>query len=125
MRRPDKVEGARAKLCQPDHPSPARLEGPPVALDALFEEVLLACALTNKDSLGKFATADVRVPLRLILGREVPIGGYQSHLAKFCEPERGPVLKKSGKRRSYRWQFVNPQIIPYILIRGKERGVSL
>jgi Cdc6-like AAA superfamily ATPase len=93
--------------------------------DALFEEVLLACALARKDSLGRFATADVRTPLRMILGREVPIGGYQSHLAKFCESERGPVLKKSGKMRSYRWQFVNPQIIPYILIRGKERGVSL
>lgn len=93
--------------------------------DALFEEVLLACALTKKDSLGRFATADVRAPLRLILDREIAIGGYQSHLAKFCEPERGPVLRKSGKPRSYRWQFINPQIIPYILIRGKERGVSL
>jgi Cdc6-like AAA superfamily ATPase len=93
--------------------------------EALFEEVLLACALTRKDSLGKFAAADVRAPLRLILEREVTIGGYQSHLAKFCEAERGPVLKKSGKRRAYKWQFVNPQIIPYILIRGKERGVSL
>lgn len=93
--------------------------------EALFEEVLLACALTKKDSLGKFAAADVRAPLRLILDRDVTIGGYQSHLAKFCEPERGPVLKKSGKRRTYKWQFVNPQIIPYILIRGKERGVTL
>lgn len=93
--------------------------------DALFEEVLLACALTKRDSLGRFATADVRMPLRLILDRDIAIGGYQSHLAKFCEPDRGPVLRKSGKPRSYRWQFVNPQIIPYILIRGKERGVSL
>ena len=93
--------------------------------EALFEEVLLACALTQRDSLGRFATVDVRAPLRLILGREVTVGGYQSHLAKFCEPERGPVLKKSGKPRSYRWQFINPQIIPYILIRGKERGISL
>jgi Cdc6-like AAA superfamily ATPase len=93
--------------------------------EALFEEVLLACALAHKDSLGRFATADVRLPLRAILQRDIEIGGYQSHLAKFCEPERGPVLKKSGKRRSYRWQFVNPQIIPYILIRGKERGVRI
>lgn len=93
--------------------------------EALFEEVLLACALARKDSLGRFATADVRAPLRAILNREIEIGGYQSHLAKFCEPERGPVLKKSGKKRSYRWQFVNPQIIPYILIRGKERGVRI
>ena len=93
--------------------------------DALFEEVLLACALARKDSLGRFATVDVRTPLGRILGREVTIGAYQSHLAKFCEPERGPVLKKSGKRRSYRWQFVNPQVIPYALIRGKERGVRI
>lgn len=93
--------------------------------DALFEEVLLACALARKDSLGRFATVDVRTPLGMILKREVTIGGYQSHLAKFCEPERGPVLKKTGKRRSYRWQFVNPQLIPYVLIRGKERGVRL
>lgn len=93
--------------------------------DALFEEVLLACALARKDSLGKFSVPDVRYPLRRILDREVAAGGYQSHLAKFCEPERGPVLKKSGKRRSYKWRFVNPQIIPYILLRGKERGVAL
>jgi hypothetical protein len=93
--------------------------------EALFEEVLLACALTKKDSLGKFGAADVRAPLKLILDREVPIGGYQSHLAKFCELERGPVLKKSGKKRTYRWRFVNPQIIPYILMRGKERGITL
>lgn len=93
--------------------------------EALFEEVLLACALAHKDSLGRFATVDVRAPLRAILKRDIEIGGYQSHLAKFCEPERGPVLKKSGKKRSYRWQFVNPQIIPYILIRGKERGVRI
>jgi len=93
--------------------------------EALFEEVLLACALARKDSLGKFSTTDVRTPLRAILQREISIGGFQSHLAKFCEPERGPVLKKSGKRRSYRWRFVNPQIIPYILIRGKQRGVQL
>lgn len=93
--------------------------------EALFEEVLLACALARKDSLGKFAAADVKVPLSLILRREVSVGAFQSHLAKFCEPDRGPVLKKSGKRRSYRWRFVNPQVVPYILIRGKERGVSL
>ena len=91
--------------------------------DALFEKVLLACAQANKDSLGKFSATDVRAPLRRIIGRDMLTGAYQSHLAKFCETERGPILKKSGKRRSYKWRFVNPQVIPYIILRGKEAGL--
>ncbi len=91
--------------------------------DALFEKVLLACALSQKGSLGKFSATDVRTPLRSILMRDISTGAYQSHLAKFCESERGPILKKSGKRRSYRWRFVNPQVIPYILLRGRQAGL--
>lgn len=91
--------------------------------DALFEKVLLACAQASKDSLGKFSATDVRAPLRRIMGRDILTGAYQSHLAKFCENERGPILKKSGKRRSYRWRFVNPQVIPYIILRGREAGL--
>lgn len=91
--------------------------------DALFEKVLLACALATKDNLGRFSATDVRAPLRRILGRDINTGGYQSHLAKFCENERGPILKKSGKRRSYKWRFVNPQVIPYIILRGKQAGL--
>jgi hypothetical protein len=60
--------------------------------------------------------------LRKITGREYDTGAYQSHLAKFCEPDRGPILKKTGGRRSYRWRFVNPQVIPYILLEGKKAG---
>ena len=91
--------------------------------DALFEKVLLACAQATKDALGKFSATDVRAPLRRLMGRDILTGAYQSHLAKFCENERGPVLKKSGKRRSYKWRFVNPQIIPYIILRGKQAGL--
>ena len=90
---------------------------------ALFDEVLLACALAQKDSLGKFSTTDLRTPLKLIMGRDVPIGAYQQHLAKFCEPERGPILKKSGKKRTYRWRFTDPQVIPYIIIRARQDGL--
>lgn len=84
----------------------------------LYKEVLLACALAAKDSLGRFSAVDIRQPLREITGRDYGTGAYQGHLAKFCEPERGPVLKKTGRRRSYKWQFVNPQLIPYVLLEG-------
>jgi hypothetical protein len=91
--------------------------------DALFEKVLFSCAQAHKDSLGKFSATDVRAPLRKIMGRDILTGAFQSHLAKFCESERGPILKKSGKRRSFKWRFVNPQVIPYITLRGREAGL--
>jgi hypothetical protein len=84
--------------------------------------VLLACALALKDSLGKFSAVDIRKPLRQITGKDYNTGAYQSHLAKFTEAHRGPILKKSGKRRSYRWRFVNPQVIPYVLLQGIQDG---
>jgi Cdc6-like AAA superfamily ATPase len=86
--------------------------------NTLYEDVLLACAMAPKDSLGRFSAVDVRPSLRRITGHDYNTGAFQSHLAKFCEHERGPVLKKSGNRRNYKWQFVNPQLIPFIRLRG-------
>ncbi len=91
----------------------------------LFREVLLACALAQKDSLGRFRAIDVREPLRLVTGKTYDTGAFQSHLAKFCEVERGPILKKTGRRRNYRWQFVDPQIIPYIRMLGTPATVTV
>jgi AAA ATPase domain len=88
----------------------------------LFGDVLLACAIAPKDSLGRFSAKSVQEPLKLVTGVTYATGAYQSHLAKFCEARRGPMLRKSGSRRSYKWRFVNPQIIPYILLRGERQG---
>jgi hypothetical protein len=70
-----------------------------VRQETLFKEVLLACALAEKDSLGRFAAVQVREPLRQITGRDYTTDAFQSHLAKFTEPNRGPVLKKTGRWR--------------------------
>lgn len=88
----------------------------------LYQQVLLACALAPKDPLGRFSATDVREPLRRVTGHEYGTGAYQTHLAKFCEPLRGPVLKRTGGRRNYRWQFVNPQLIPYVHLQGIRDG---
>ena len=66
---------------------------------ALFKQVLLACALSSKDSLGRFAVGALQEPLKLITGSAYVTGAYQAHLGKFCELERGPVLERSGQRR--------------------------
>jgi Cdc6-like AAA superfamily ATPase len=94
-----------------------------VRKDNLFREVLLACALAEKDSLGRFAAVNVREPLAQITERDYTTGAFQSHLAKFAEPQRGPVLKKTGSRRNYRWQFLNPQLIPYVRLNGIKSGL--
>jgi Cdc6-like AAA superfamily ATPase len=84
----------------------------------LFKYVLLACALAEKDSLGRFSAVQLREPLRKMTGKDYTTDAFQSHLAKFTEKQRGPVLKKSGVRRNYRWQFINPQLIPYVRLMG-------
>lgn len=86
--------------------------------ETLFKEVLLACALAEKDPLGRFPAVNVRAPLKKITHKDYRTDAFQSHLAKFCEPQRGPVLKKTGSKRSYRWQFVNPQLIPFVQLEG-------
>ena len=85
---------------------------------ALFKQVLLACALAHKDSLGRFSIRAIQEPLREITGIEYATSAYQSHLGRFCEQDRGPVLERSGRPRSYRWRFLNPQLIPFILLQG-------
>jgi Cdc6-like AAA superfamily ATPase len=84
----------------------------------LFEQVLLACALAQKDSLGRFAAVQVREPLHKITDKDYTTDAFQSHLAKFAEAKRGPVLKRTGSKRNYRWQFLNPQLIPYVRLQG-------
>ena len=85
---------------------------------ALFRQVLLACAMANKDSLGRFPVGAVQEPLKAITGQNYTTGAYQAHLGKFCEVERGPVLERSGQPKSYRWRFLNPQLIPYVVLQG-------
>lgn len=88
----------------------------------LYGDVLLACAIAPRDSLGRFRAVDVRQPLQQITGKWYATGAFQSHLSKFTEAVRGPVLRRNGMRRNYTWQFVNPQLIPYIKLNGVRLG---
>jgi hypothetical protein len=90
--------------------------------ETLYEDVLLACAIAPRDSLGRFRAVDLRQPLQTITGKWYDTGAFQSHLAKFCENSRGPALRRSGQRRNYLWQFTNPQLIPYVKLNGVRKG---
>jgi len=91
--------------------------------DTLFKEVLLACALAPVDDLGYFASADVREPLSLIMGKRYDIPGFSQHLDKFSSEVRGNVLEKAGTQRRFRFRFRNPLLQPYVVMRGLADGM--
>lgn len=90
--------------------------------DNLFEQVLLASALAEKDEVGFFTPRDVRDPLREILGRKVPISAYMRHLNEFSSEGHGNILQKRGAPRKWVFRFTDPMMQPYVVLRGVETG---
>jgi hypothetical protein len=94
--------------------------------DALFKDVLLACALASSSGghpNGEFYPSDVVRPLGVVLNRtNVTIATLQGHLAEFCENTRGPVLVKDGSPRSYRYRFTEPLLPPYVYMMALKDG---
>ncbi|AOI93088.1 ATP-binding protein [Burkholderia pseudomultivorans] len=88
----------------------------------LYPQVLLACALTNRDSLNYFAAADVREPMSRIMGKPYDIPAYSQHLNALCEDARGPILQRIGATRKFRFRFVNPLMQPFVVMEGVKRG---
>lgn len=90
--------------------------------DTLYARVLLACALAEKDRLGFFAAADIREPMFHIMGRPYAIPAYAPHLKAFTEVERGPVLKREGPERRYRYRFADPLLQPFVVLTALSEG---
>jgi hypothetical protein len=89
--------------------------------DNLFADVLLSCALAPQDSLGFFAAQDVRQPMREITGKPYEIPSFAQHLNEFSE-KRGPILRKTGNKRRYRYRFTNPLMQPFVIMQGFADG---
>lgn len=93
--------------------------------ETIYREVLLACALAEKDELGTFGPPDVRDRLRLILGRNIELAAFATHLKDFSgDGVRGGVLKRREIGRP-RYKFVDPLLPPYVLMRGKVDGLTM
>lgn len=92
------------------------------ARENLYKQVLLACAIADADERGFFSAATVRDSLSGIVGRRMDIPQFAMHLNAFSG-ERGPVLRKEGSQRKFRYRFVNPLLQPYVLMRGLSDGL--
>ncbi len=89
---------------------------------ALYPDVLLACAMAKTDDFGRFAPNDVSEPLQVITSRKYKSDSFTPHLKKFCTKDRGCVLRKIGSDYRWRYQFRNPLLQPFVLMKGLSLG---
>ena len=112
------VEDAHQSILEAYH----RATGSP-RRNSLYPQVLLACALAKKDELGYFYASHVRDPMTRLMGKRYDIPAFARHLNDFCETKRGPVLQKTGRRRSFRFRFINPLLQPFVILHGLSKGL--
>lgn len=94
--------------------------------DALYRHVLLACAITGAqahDALGYFNPGAIVEPLQSILGRDVQIATFSTHLSEFCQAKRGEVLEKIGQERAFRFRFHDPLLVPFVFMDAVAHGL--
>ena len=120
------VSGAMSTLIRDTHQTILRSFDAAVASprrENLYFQVLLACALSPTDHLGRFRAADVREPLSMIMKRRYKIPAFSKHLHDLCNPARGEALQKFGEIHNYRFRFTNPTMQPYMIMQGLEQGL--
>lgn len=86
--------------------------------DNLFREVLAACALAETNDLGQFTAAAVEGPLSAIVGEPMKVSSFAFHLNEMSGPERGNVLRKTGARRTYQYQFSEAAMQPFVVMKS-------
>lgn len=89
----------------------------------MFAETLAACALTEPDALGQFSAVSVEGPFSEIMGKKITTASFGFRLNELSRPERGQLLEKTGERRTFRFQFIDPLMQPYIVMRSLQSGL--
>lgn len=91
--------------------------------DALYRQVLLACAMAATDEMGFFSPVDVRGPMTEIMGRPYDTPNFAKHLGEFSSSKRSEVLQKVGESHRFRYRFRNPLMQPFVLMQGFAEGL--
>jgi hypothetical protein len=86
--------------------------------DALYEPVLLACALAQTDDLGRFQQAAVAAPLnKIVPGKDYKATTYAFHMNAMATEERKTVLQRLGDA-NVRYRFSDPMMQPFVILKG-------
>lgn len=91
----------------------------------IFRHVLAACALAELNDLGQFTAVAVEGPLTAILSKpdRAKVSSFAFHLNEMCGPDRGGVLRKTGERRTFQFNFTEPAMQPYVVMKNLKEGV--
>jgi hypothetical protein len=65
----------------------------------------------------------LEAPLSAIMDEPYKTESFVFHLNQLCKPERGKVLRKVEERRIFRFQFVDPLMQPFIVMKSLEAGI--
>ena len=57
------------------------------------------------------------------MGKRYAIPQYVSHLKKFCESNRGPVLESEGEDYRRQYRFINPLMRTYVILTGLQEEI--
>lgn len=90
--------------------------------DSIHPQVVLACALAERDQFGYFTAASVRGPLARILGRTVEMQRYLKYLSDLSTESRGSLLRQEGRRWSHKYRFNDPLLESYVILKALEEG---
>jgi len=89
----------------------------------IFRHVLAACALAELNDLGQFKAISVEGPLSAILKKPSKVSSFAFHLNELCRPERGSVLRKTGERRTFQFNFAEAAMQPYVVMKSFKEGI--
>jgi len=85
----------------------------------IFQEVILACALTPSDASGVFKPSEVIKTLNLIdSGKFHHHPRVRQYIAQFILERRGKLLIRSGIKADYRYRFSDPLMQSFIVMRA-------
>ena len=70
----------------------------------LHPQVLLACALAERDEMGYFTATEVKQRLYEITHRSHEVATFARHLTDFSSSKRGDILQRRGKPQSYQYR---------------------
>ena len=90
--------------------------------DALFDRVLLACALTKRNASGWFFPGDIRDAFCAVTKKEYAVNAYSPHLHSLADG-RGRVLDRIGESRKHQFRFRNPMFQSFVIMHGLETGL--
>jgi Cdc6-like AAA superfamily ATPase len=91
--------------------------------ETLFPDVLYAAARAKTNEVGTFSPTDMAA-VTIAAGKQLSIYALYYPLSRLILPERGPILKRIGQPRRYRYKFANPMMRQFILLKqAEQRGL--